>query len=136
MSEHTHDESVHHHHSHGRWEVTVTLTADHPYGAGQVLKQIARLVREGEVAADGINAKYGVEWNVTADIEGDPNALPHGDFKDGQGNIVHVDEDGFVVFIIRPESEEPDMMLDKRIKLYDWATEHGGITPFDMEAGE
>ena len=142
MSEHTHDESEHvHEHNHPRCEVTVTMTADHPYGAGAVLKHIARLLRDGEVAADGVNVKYGVEWNVTVDIEGDPDALPHADYWDGEGNHIHVDSDGFVVSRQGPDdvekgSKDFEDMREQHIKLAEWAEKHGGITPFGTPEDE
>lgn len=137
MTEHDHDEHGHHHHPMPRCEITVTITADHPFGAGQVLKHISRLLKDGEVAADGVNVKYGAEWSVIVEPVGDPDALPHENFWDGEHNHIHVDSDGFVVSRQGPDADDgtPDFedMRPRRIKLSEWAESHGGITPFGTD---
>lgn len=100
--------------------------------AAKELHRIADMVRGGVTEMSGFNIGYLGAFSVEVDFESN-GPLPHADFRDGEGNHIHVDEDGFVVFRLAPDAEEPEILREKNITVAEWSKDHGGITPFIPE---
>lgn len=115
-------------------EINVNIAGEHLNSklAAKQLHLIADMVRAGVTELDAFNIEYMGAVSVAVDFESD-GPLPHADFRDGEGNHIHVNEEGFVVFRLAPGAEEPEPLLDKNITVADWSKEHGGITPFVPE---
>jgi hypothetical protein len=104
--------------------------------AAKQLHLIADMVRAGVTEMDGFNIEYMGAFDVSVDFEsnGSFDHMHHQDFWDGEGNHIHVGAEGTIISRQGPDLPDgtPDKedMLEKGIKLSDWAKDHGGITPF------
>lgn len=105
--------------------------------AAKQLHLIADMVKAGVTEMDGFSVEFLGAFSMAVDFESNGGFdldHHHRDYWDGEGNHVHVDEEGLVITIQRPDSPDgtvnKDQVHDQGIKLADWAKEHGGITPF------
>jgi hypothetical protein len=109
--------------------------------AAKQLHQIADMIKAGVTEIDGFSIEYGGAFGMNVDFESNgPQPHLHADYWDGEGNHVHVNEDGFIVFRQGPDLPDGtpvhEPLLDQHIKLADWAAKHGGITPFGTPEAE
>lgn len=115
-------------------EITVTITGEllNSRLAAKQLHLIADMVKAGVTDMDGANIEYDGAFSMMVDF--DPESHVHHDYWDGEGNHIHVNEEGIVVTCQAPDSPDGtvnlERLFDKGIKLSEWAEAHGGITPF------
>lgn len=117
-------------------EINITVAGedlDHKNAAKQ-LHQLADMVKSGISDARGFSMEYVGAFVLTIDYESD-GGHHHTDYWDGEGNHLHVDEEGLIITRRGPDAPDgtPDLedIHEKEIKVTDWAKDHGGITPFD-----
>ena len=100
----------------------IEVHSDDPVTTGEVLENVASLVRMGATDAMGVLNDGEVMWNmVTTEYTYD-----HGDYRDDEGNLIHVHDD-MVVHVtwagVGAKQEEVN------IDVGTWMEEHGAITP-------
>lgn len=102
--------------------------------AAKQLHLIADMVKAGITEMDGFSIEYMGAFSMAVDFESDGPTAHHHDYWDGEGNHIHVNADGIIMFRRGPDkpdgSDDLEQLTDKGILLADWAKEHGGITPF------
>lgn len=101
--------------------------------AAKQLHRIADMVRAGVTDMNGFNIEYLGAFMVAVDFESDGPTAHHHDYLDGEGNHVHVNAEGTVVFrriVNEGGKDEIEQLFEHGIKLDDWGKDHGGITPY------
>lgn len=86
------------------------------------LTGIASLIKAGQTIGHGMSMSNGCEYNF--------EVLPqyaHGDYKDAEGNTVHIGEDGSIINITRPDGTVDESAEIVHMDGMAWAHAHGPL---------
>lgn len=93
--------------------------------AAKQLRLLADMVEAGMMGAEGFNWSYGGEYELTVEL---PASFPHGDYQDGEGNLVHIGNDDMVINVTwaNKDAAQEDV-ADQEIHAFNWIQEHGPL---------
>jgi hypothetical protein len=106
-------------------QINISLEGEEmtPKQAAKQLHQLAEMVRTGLVHVDGFNIDALGAFSLDVDY-GD--VWPHGDYRDTEGNLLHVANDTVVrVTWANKDAETEEIEIPGTL----WVKEHGALTP-------
>jgi hypothetical protein len=99
----------------------IKIEADDNEQAAMHAMMCSKMIEMGMTLGNGFNPTGGVLW----DLEVTPDTYEHGDYRDEEGNLIHVSRDS-VVHVTWANAEAKTEDID--VPVNDWIAEHGEIT--------
>lgn len=106
-------------------QISISINGTNPdlRAAGKQLHLLADQMKAGVVHVEGFNVDFMGEFSLDVDL-GDVYA--HGDYQDGEGNLLHVANDHVVNVTWANKDAEVEQV---EVLVEDWMEKHGRIYP-------
>lgn len=93
--------------------------------AARQLRTLADLLDAHTLSAEGFNWKYGGDYEMHVHM---PDMFSHGDWQDGEGNLIHISDDQ-VIGVIWAGKDAESETLETPVPAFEWAQKHGALVP-------
>lgn len=95
--------------------------------AAKQLRAMATMLDAKMMGADGFCWSSDGEYQMTVTL---PDSFPHGDYQDGEGNLVHIGNEDMVINVTwaNKDAEQEDVS-EQEIHAFKWIQDHGPLRP-------